>query len=45
VYGRLTIIDGDPDRADLLPEPQETTMLSTASSTQNRLRRVTVDLG
>jgi heme-degrading monooxygenase HmoA len=25
VYGRLTIIDGDPDRVDLLPEPEETT--------------------
>ncbi len=23
MYGRLTIIDGSPDRLDLLPEPQE----------------------
>jgi heme-degrading monooxygenase HmoA len=26
VYGRLTIIDGDPGRLDLLPEPQEATI-------------------
>jgi heme-degrading monooxygenase HmoA len=23
MYGRLTIIDGSPDRVDLLPEPQD----------------------
>jgi heme-degrading monooxygenase HmoA len=26
MYGRLTIIDGNPDRLDLLPEPQEETI-------------------
>ena len=26
MYGRLTIIDGDPGRLDLLPEPQEATI-------------------
>jgi heme-degrading monooxygenase HmoA len=26
MYGRLTIIDGEPDRLDLLPEPQEETI-------------------
>lgn len=26
MYGRLTIVDGDPERVDLLPEPQEGTI-------------------